>query len=269
MNMMTELKDVRNGRVLREKMRIAGTAVGSDRSIDVRNPYTGALVGTVPKASIDDIRRAFAIAKGFRSTLTRHDRYRILYRAAEIIRGRTRRDFGPHHGRVRDMQEGFAVRGRPRLRRFRFRGQRRARRRWPDLLLRSHAARQEAQGLHAARAAARRDFGDHAVQPSAEPGGAQGGAVDRHQQPDGVEAHREDTADGVAAGRHPVRGWFAARDVLGRHRRPERDRRRNADEPRRRSHHVHGRRGRSANTSRQRRSTSGRCWNWAATTRSS
>jgi aldehyde dehydrogenase (NAD+) len=89
MNMMTELKDVRNGRVLRDKMRIAGTAVGSDRSIDVRNPYTGALVGTVPKASIDDIRRAFAIAKGFRSALTRHDRYRILYRAAEIIRGRT------------------------------------------------------------------------------------------------------------------------------------------------------------------------------------
>ena len=86
--MMTELQDVRNGRVLREKMRIAGTQVGGDRSIDVRNPYTGALVGTVPKASVDDIRRAFAIAKGYRSQLTRHDRYRILYRAAEIIRGR-------------------------------------------------------------------------------------------------------------------------------------------------------------------------------------
>ena len=89
MNMMTELKDVRNGHALREKMRIAGTQVGNDRSIDVHNPYTGTLVGTVPKATVDDLRRAFAIAKGFRSPLTRHDRYRILYRTAEIIRSRT------------------------------------------------------------------------------------------------------------------------------------------------------------------------------------
>ena len=89
MNMMTELKDVRNGHALREKMRIAGTQVGNDRSIDVRNPYTGTLVGTVPKATVDDVRRAFGIAKGFRSPLTRHDRYRILYRTAEIIRSRT------------------------------------------------------------------------------------------------------------------------------------------------------------------------------------
>ena len=88
-NMMTELKDVRNGRVLREKMRIAGEQIGAGRSIDVRNPYTGALVGEVPKASVDDIRRAFAIARAYRPTLTRHDRYRILYRAADIIRGRT------------------------------------------------------------------------------------------------------------------------------------------------------------------------------------
>ena len=87
--MMTELKDVRHGAVLREKMRIAGEQVGAERSIEVRNPYTGALVGTVPKASVDDIRRAFAIARAYRPTLTRHDRYRILYRAAEIIRGRT------------------------------------------------------------------------------------------------------------------------------------------------------------------------------------
>ena len=57
MNMMTELKDVRSGHVLRAKMRVAGTHVGGDRSIEVRNPYTGALVGTVPKATVDDIRR--------------------------------------------------------------------------------------------------------------------------------------------------------------------------------------------------------------------
>ena len=89
MNMMTELKDLRHGGVLRAKMRIAGELVGGDRTLDVRNPYTGSVVGTVPKATVEEIRRAFAIAKGYKPTLTRHDRYRILYRAAEIIRDRT------------------------------------------------------------------------------------------------------------------------------------------------------------------------------------
>ena len=89
MNMMSELAQVRHGRVLNEKMRIGGKLVGGDRVIDVRNPYTGAVVGTVPKASVDDIRHAFAIAKRFKSTLTRHDRYRISHRAAELIRERS------------------------------------------------------------------------------------------------------------------------------------------------------------------------------------
>jgi len=86
--MTMSLHEVRHGGVLRERMRIAGEPAGGDRVIEVRNPYTGALVGTVPKATVDEIRRAFAIAKGYRSTLTRHDRYRILHRAAEIIRSR-------------------------------------------------------------------------------------------------------------------------------------------------------------------------------------
>ena len=242
MNMMTELKDVRNGPCCARRCASPASSVGGDRVIDVRNPYTGALVGTVPKATVDDVRRAFAIAQGLPPKLTRHDRYRILHRAAEIIRGAHRRDLRPDHRRVRHLQEGLALRGRPRLRRLRVRRQRGARRRRPGLLLRSHAARQEAQGLHAARAAARRDLRDHAVQPSAEPGRAQGRAVDRHQQPDGAEAHREDAADRAAARRHPLRGRAAAGDVLGRHRRPARDRRRDADEPRRRPRHLHRRR---------------------------
>jgi len=86
--MTMSLHEVRHGGVLRERMRIAGEPAGGDRVLEVRNPYTGALVGTVPKATVDEIRRAFAIAKGYRSTLTRHDRYRILHRAAEIIRSR-------------------------------------------------------------------------------------------------------------------------------------------------------------------------------------
>src|ERR1700704_904944 len=89
MNMMADLAHVRSGRVLHEKMRIAGKAVGGERVIEVMNPYTGAVVGTVPKAGIDDVRRAFSLAKNFKSRLTRYDRYRICYRAAELIRGRS------------------------------------------------------------------------------------------------------------------------------------------------------------------------------------
>ena len=89
MNMMSELAQVRHGRVLHEKMRVGGKLVGSERVIEVLNPYTGAVVGNVPRAAVEDVRRAFSIAKRFRSKLSRHDRYRICYRAAELIRERT------------------------------------------------------------------------------------------------------------------------------------------------------------------------------------
>ena len=89
MNMMTELQDVRHGAPLHTKMRIAGELVGGARTIDVRNPWNGNVVGTVPKATVEDIRRAFAIAKAYKPTLTRYERYHILYRAAEIIRSRS------------------------------------------------------------------------------------------------------------------------------------------------------------------------------------
>jgi putative phosphonoacetaldehyde dehydrogenase len=74
--------------VLREAMRIAGKHVDSARVLDVHNPYTGARIGTVPRASVDDVRRAIASARAYRPTLTRHDRYRILHGAAELIRAR-------------------------------------------------------------------------------------------------------------------------------------------------------------------------------------
>ena len=89
MNMMADLAHVRTGRVLHEKMRVAGKAVGGERVIEVRNPYTGAVVGTVPKASVEDIRSALSLARNFKSKLSRYDRYRICYRAAELIRTRT------------------------------------------------------------------------------------------------------------------------------------------------------------------------------------
>jgi aldehyde dehydrogenase (NAD+) len=73
---------------IREPLRIAGEKVFRDRVIEVRHPYSGALAGTVPKASVDDVKRALQIARDFRSPLTRHDRYGILMRAGAIIASR-------------------------------------------------------------------------------------------------------------------------------------------------------------------------------------
>ncbi|MFO1306654.1 MAG: phosphonoacetaldehyde dehydrogenase [Burkholderiales bacterium] len=70
-------------------MRIAGERVGNARVIEVRNPYTGDVVGAVPKATVDDIRRAFSIAKAYRAKLTRYQRYEIMHKAAALIRART------------------------------------------------------------------------------------------------------------------------------------------------------------------------------------
>jgi len=74
--------------VRHESLRIAGEKVGTERGFEVRYPYTGEVVGVAPKATVDDVRRAIAIASKFRCRLTRHDRYRILMRAGEIIAGR-------------------------------------------------------------------------------------------------------------------------------------------------------------------------------------
>ena len=76
---------------LSESMRIAGERVGSPRKLDVCNPYTGDIVGTVPRASVDDIRRAFAVARAYKPTLTRYERHEICRRAAEIIAARATR----------------------------------------------------------------------------------------------------------------------------------------------------------------------------------
>ncbi len=72
-----------------EALRIGGEKVTRERIIEVFNPYSGDLVGTVPKASLDDVRRAFSIAKQFRSTLTRFERANILEKAAALLRTRT------------------------------------------------------------------------------------------------------------------------------------------------------------------------------------
>lgn len=79
-----------------DAMRIAGRKVGADREraegasrvIGVFNPFSGQRIGTVPKATLDEEREAYAVAHAAHPALSRYERAAILNRAAEIIRGR-------------------------------------------------------------------------------------------------------------------------------------------------------------------------------------
>lgn len=71
-----------------EALRIAGERVVRDEVIEVTYPYTGEVIATVPKATLEDVCRAYKIARDYKPTLTRYDRYKILMRAGEIIASR-------------------------------------------------------------------------------------------------------------------------------------------------------------------------------------
>ena len=68
-----------------EMMRIAGKLVDADEHVEVRNPFSGAVVATVPSASPAQVAEAFAKAHAFRPKLTRYERSKILLRAADLI----------------------------------------------------------------------------------------------------------------------------------------------------------------------------------------
>jgi putative phosphonoacetaldehyde dehydrogenase len=77
-----------------EALRIAGQKVGADdrgaeRRIAVHNPYTGQLVGSVPKATLAEVRRAYEVARAYKARLTRFERSNILNRAAALVRERS------------------------------------------------------------------------------------------------------------------------------------------------------------------------------------
>jgi putative phosphonoacetaldehyde dehydrogenase len=72
----------------REAMRIAGKLVETSETIDVFNPYTNEVVGTVPAGRPEHVREAFAKARAFKSTLNRYERQQILQKTAEILRDR-------------------------------------------------------------------------------------------------------------------------------------------------------------------------------------
>jgi putative phosphonoacetaldehyde dehydrogenase len=71
--------------VRHEKMRIAGAFVDTDERIEVFNPYTNKIIGTVPAARSEHVRDAFAKARAFKPRLTRYERQKILLRTADIL----------------------------------------------------------------------------------------------------------------------------------------------------------------------------------------
>jgi putative phosphonoacetaldehyde dehydrogenase len=72
--------------IIHESMRIGGKKVpGDNGTIDVFSPFTGGVVGTVPRASAAQVAEAFRIANDYKPTLTRYERQQILQKTAETI----------------------------------------------------------------------------------------------------------------------------------------------------------------------------------------
>jgi len=72
-------------RLRHEAMRIAGKKVDTPERIEVRDPYTGAVVGTVPRGRPEHVREAFKTGRAFKAKLTRYERQKILLTAAEKL----------------------------------------------------------------------------------------------------------------------------------------------------------------------------------------
>ena len=73
--------------MIQEKMRIAGDNVDGEtgKAVEVLNPFTNEVVGTVPRASRKQVADAFDIAAAYQPTLSRYQRQQILSKTAEIL----------------------------------------------------------------------------------------------------------------------------------------------------------------------------------------
>lgn len=77
---MPQIKQVRH-----EAMRIAGEHVKTTDTIDVVSPFSNEVVGTVPKGRVEHVQAAFKKASEYKPTLSRHQRYEILQKTADIL----------------------------------------------------------------------------------------------------------------------------------------------------------------------------------------
>jgi phosphonoacetaldehyde dehydrogenase len=86
MNARNPLRDSEHFRA--EALRIGGERIARERTLDVINPYNRERVGTVPLATLDDVRRAYHIAHAYQAQLTRYERSSILQKASALLRAR-------------------------------------------------------------------------------------------------------------------------------------------------------------------------------------
>ncbi len=85
---MTALRAMSASGVRHEAMRIAGRKVTTDEKIEVLNPFTNAVVGTVPAGRVEHVREALEFGHRYKSKLTRYERQRILMTAGEKLAAR-------------------------------------------------------------------------------------------------------------------------------------------------------------------------------------
>ena len=186
---------------LHESMRIAGERVDVTMPSTSSTPTTNEVVGTVPKGNAEHARRAFEIAAVIAPTLTRYDASRSCCGTAELLVAK-RSDLGPHHRResVSSKKDSLYEVGRA-YDVFSLAGQ-------LCILddgevfscdITPHGKKRK---IFTTRDPLTRHQRDHALQSSAQHGGAQDRAGHRHQQLRGAQAHRADAAHGPASRRH-------------------------------------------------------------------
>ncbi|WP_169569671.1 phosphonoacetaldehyde dehydrogenase [Sneathiella limimaris] len=69
----------------KEQMRIAGEKVDTPEHIGVFHPFNGEEIGSIPAGQVEHVRSAFQKAADYKSTLSRHDRYAILQKTADLL----------------------------------------------------------------------------------------------------------------------------------------------------------------------------------------
>ena len=69
----------------KEHMRVAKGPGTSDRQIDVYNPYTNEICGSVPKASAADLDQVYRAAQAYKPELSRAARSEILRKTADLL----------------------------------------------------------------------------------------------------------------------------------------------------------------------------------------
>ena len=86
------------------KMFVAGQWVDKSRVIEVKNPYDGALIDTVPRGDGADVERALVFAEQgakVMAKLSAYERWKILRKTSDLIAARTE-----ELGQVISQEEG-------------------------------------------------------------------------------------------------------------------------------------------------------------------